>query len=260
MDTTIYEQILNLPSPTREEEAEMYQAYLSNEEGACDRFVYRYMRLVISMAIYLKRKGVDAPLPDLIQEGVIGLIHGLQHYNPEKNVRFSTYASYWIKHYLTSQRRNTLIHTTRKTQTWKYRVARAEGFLYMHLQHEPSRQEIADWMNVPLQVVDAAKTDQEVVSASECFDPDIGTAYEDMFTYEDESDASTEVELQQDISRLLRVKETLGDRDQQILQLRYEEDMTLQEIGNEIGLTRERVRQILDRIHSDLRRGMDVSG
>lgn len=252
MDTTIYDQVLKLPYPTREEEVALFQAYQQGAPKAMDAFIYRYMGLAISMSIYMKRKGVDTPLSDLIQEGMLGLVDALKHFNPDKGVRFTTYASYWVKHYLNGQRQLGFVGMPRTIVSARYRVARAENFLYMHLAHAPSVQEIAEWMGVSESYVSDALRTHEAVSTSDLLDPENDLSYEDLLMAHHE-DPIEEIIRQEEHEQIGRACATLDPREQRIVKMRYEDDLTLDAIGQELGLSRERVRQILLQIHASLK-------
>lgn len=232
---------------TAEEERELSAKIASGDEAARRRLIEANLRLVVKIA----RSYVtpDMPLVDLIQEGNVGLIKAAEKFDGERQVRFSTYASWWIKQSITralvnSRRAIRLPH--RKEELLK-RVQRTYNTLTQILQREPSSAEIAAELNLPTASVESvigmsttlisldAEADEESGSIADVFED---------YTY------SPDGELLQECRRdeAVRMLELLLEKEKKILLYRFEfcggEKYTLKRIGTELGISPETVRQI----------------
>lgn len=232
---------------TAEEEKELSARIATGDESARRRLIEANLRLVVKMArCYVTP---DMPLVDLIQEGNVGLIKAAEKFDGERNVRFSTYASWWIRQSITralvnSRRAIRLPH--RKEELLK-RVQRTYNSLTQILQREPSSAEIAAELDITTGMVEAvlgmsttlvsldAETGEESGS--------IADVYED-YTYSPDNElmeACTKAEA-------VRMLELLLEKEKKILLYRFEfcggEKYTLKRIGAELGISPETVRQI----------------
>jgi RNA polymerase primary sigma factor len=232
---------------TAEEEKQLSTSIASGDESARRRLIEANLRLVVKIA-----RGYvtpDMPLVDLIQEGNVGLIKAAEKFDGGRNVRFSTYASWWIKQSITralvnSRRAIRLPH--RKEELLK-RVQRTYNALTQTLQREPSSAEIASELNITAHVVEAVMgMSTTLVSLDAEAGEDAGTiadVYED-YTY------SPDAELLEECTRAeaVHMLEALLEKEKKILMYRFEfcdgERYTLKRIGAELGISPETVRQI----------------
>jgi RNA polymerase sigma factor, sigma-70 family len=242
-----YAAIKRIPLLTAEDERELSVRVFAGDEAARSKLIESNLRLVVKIARGFVTP--DMPLLDLIQEGNIGLIKAAEKFDGERQVRFSTYASWWIRQAITralvnSRRAIRLPH--RKEELLK-RIQRSYSVLSQSLQREPSASEIAKELHVSVEAVaDVMGMAASLVSLEADGDEDSGSIID---VYEDYS-YSPDSELLKSCSR----EETLGmlglllEKEKQILMYRFEffggERHTLKSIGAEMGISPETVRQI----------------
>jgi RNA polymerase primary sigma factor len=242
-----YSAIKRIPLLTAEEERDLSTRVFAGDEEARRRLIESNLRLVVKIA-----RGYvtpDMPLLDLIQEGNVGLIKAAEKFDGARLVRFSTYASWWIRQAITralvnSRRAIRLPH--RKEELLK-RIQRTYSVLTQSLQREPSAGEIARELRVPEEAVaDVIGMAASLVSLETDGDEDSGSIID---VYEDYS-YSPDGELMKTCSReeTLDMLELLLDKEKRILMYRFEflggERHTLKSIGAELGISPETVRQI----------------
>ena len=237
------------PLLTADDEVELAKRVERGDLAAKDRMINSNLRLVVSIAKRYQGHGVA--LLDLIQEGVIGLMRAVEKFDWRRGFKFSTYATWWIRQAVqrgVANKSRTIripVHIAEREQ----RIARAERELSTRLGREPSDEEIAERARIPLKQLREVRQAARAVTS---LDRPIGHENEgalgdlvasDQAPPEEEVDVS----LEQDVLR--RAVAQLPERERAVLKLRYglngdRDPASLESIGQELGITRERVRQI----------------
>ena len=253
-------EIGQIPLLEEAEERELGKRIAAGDESARERLAEGNLRLVVSLAKHYVGRGVQ--LLDLIQEGNIGLMHAAEKYDYTKENRFSTHASWWIKEAMQraidqqSREIRVPVHVAENMK----RVQKAAKELQQELGRDAAPEEIAKKLgNLTEEDVKNILTYlQNPVSLETPVGEDGENSLGDMV--EDKREATPEEAMnvlveQEEVKELL---EQLSDREQQVIRLRYglgnEKTHTLEEIGDILGVTRERVRQIEARAMEKLRK------
>ena len=253
-------EIGQIPLLEEAEERELGKRIAAGDESARERLAEGNLRLVVSLAKHYVGRGVQ--LLDLIQEGNMGLMHAAEKYDYTKENRFSTYASWWIKEAMQraidqqSREIRVPVHVVENMK----RVQKAAKELQQELGRDAAPEEIAKKLgNLTEEDVKNILTYlQNPVSLETPVGEDGENSLGDMV--EDKREATPEEAMnvlveQEEVKELL---EQLSDREQQVIRLRYglgnEKTYTLEEIGDILGVTRERVRQIEARAMEKLRK------
>lgn len=256
-----YSAIKRIPLLTAEEERELSSRVFAGDEAARGHLIEANLRLVVKIARGFVTP--DMPLLDLIQEGNIGLIKAAEKFDGERQVRFSTYASWWIRQSITRALVNSrrAIRLPHRKEELLRRIQRTYSILTQTLQREPSAEEIAQELHVPKEAVaDVVGMAATLVPLENESDDESGSIID---VYEDYS-YSPDGELLKSCTReeTLDMLELLHEKEKQILMYRFEflggERHTLKSIGAEMGISPETVRQIEKRALRKLKENAPV--
>ncbi|HOQ02662.1 MAG TPA: RNA polymerase sigma factor RpoD [Bacillota bacterium] len=242
-------EIGRVPLLTAEEEVELAKRMEMGDLEAKQRLIESNLRLVVSIAKKYVGRGMD--FLDLIQEGNMGLIKAVEKFDYRKGFKLSTYATWWIRQAITraiADQARTIRVPVHMVETIN-KMVRTSRELVQELGREPTAEEIAEKMGItPEKVREIQKIAQEPVSLEtpigEEEDSHLGDFIEDIDALAPD-EAASYLLLQEQIDEVLS---TLNEREQRVLRLRFGLDdgrpRTLEEVGREFGVTRERIRQI----------------
>ena len=259
-------EIGKIPLLTPEEEAELADRIVKGDKKAKDKMVESNMRLVVSIAKRYGGRGLD--FLDLIQEGNTGLLRAVEKFDPEKGFKFSTYATWWVRQAITraiADQARTIRIPVHMVETIN-KVLRTTRKLTAELNREPTNEEIAKELGLEPEKVDyvmrikqdIASLDASVGREGDDEDSVLGDFVEDEERDSPEDSAANQI-LKEQLSEIIA---TLTDREQKIIRLRFGigggRPHTLEEVGNEFDVTRERIRQIEAKALSKLRKNKDT--
>jgi len=256
-------EIGKIPLLTPEEEITLARRVVAGEKKAKDEMAEANMRLVVSIAKRYVGRGLD--LLDLIQEGNTGLLRAVEKFDPDKGFKFSTYATWWIRQAITraiADQARTIRIPVHMVETIN-KLLRTQRRLTQELNREPTHEEIAKEMEIEVEKVkhimkikqDISSLDASVRDDEE--DSVLGDFIEDEDTPSPDESATTQL-LKEHVTEILGI---LTDREQKILKMRFGledgKSHTLEEVGQEFNVTRERIRQIEAKALMKLRKHKD---
>ncbi|HLC91832.1 MAG TPA: RNA polymerase sigma factor RpoD [Candidatus Saccharimonadales bacterium] len=257
-------EIGKIPLLNAEEELALAQRVVSGDKIAKDKMAEANMRLVVSIAKRYVGRGLD--LLDLIQEGNTGLLRAVEKFDPDKGFKFSTYATWWIRQAITraiADQARTIRIPVHMVETIN-KLLRTQRRLTQELNREPTNEEIAAEMEIDVDKVEhIMKIKQDISSLDASVRDDeedsvLGDFIEDEDTISPEESATNQL-LKEHVKDMLGA---LTEREQKILKLRFGledgKSHTLEEVGQEFNVTRERIRQIEAKALAKLRKHRDA--
>jgi RNA polymerase primary sigma factor len=257
-------EIGKIPLLTAEQELALAQRVVSGEKRAKDQMAEANMRLVVSIAKRYVGRGLD--LLDLIQEGNTGLLRAVEKFDPDKGFKFSTYATWWIRQAITraiADQARTIRIPVHMVETIN-KLLRTQRRLTQELNREPTNEEIASAMEIDVDKVEhIMKIKQDISSLDASVRDDeedsvLGDFIEDEDSVSPEEAATGQL-LKEHVKEMLSA---LSEREQKIIKLRFGledgKSHTLEEVGQEFSVTRERIRQIEAKALAKLRKHRDA--
>lgn len=257
-------EIGKIPLLTAEEELALAHKVVAGEKRAKDKMAEANMRLVVSIAKRYVGRGLD--LLDLIQEGNTGLLRAVEKFDPDKGFKFSTYATWWIRQAITraiADQARTIRIPVHMVETIN-KLLRTQRRLTQEFNREPTNEEIAEAMEIEVEKVEHIMKIKQDISS---LDASVRDDEEDSVLADFIEDEDTISPEESATGQLLKehVKDMLGaltEREQKILKLRFGledgKSHTLEEVGQEFMVTRERIRQIEAKALAKLRKHKDA--
>ena len=247
---------------TRNEEAALARRIKKGDKKAREEMIKANLKLVVKIA--RDYEGLGLPLLDLISEGNIGLMKAVERFDPDKGAKFSTYSSFWIKQAIRSGLSNQSktirlpIHVVDKLQ----QLRRAEARLYDEFGREPTAEELAADLGMEARRVDQyRKASLTPTSLDAPIGDEESNRIADIVADDKAETPYAQLEGQTNARLVQELVETLPPREKTILQLRFglgdRDELTLGEVGQKFGLTRERIRQIQEATLKKLRKRIE---
>ncbi len=259
-------EIGKIPLLNAEEELALAKRVQDGDKKAKDKMAEANMRLVVSIAKRYSGRGLD--FLDLIQEGHTGLLRAVEKFDPDKGFKFSTYATWWIRQAITraiADQARTIRIPVHMVETIN-KLLRTQRRMTQELNREPTIEELAKELEMePEKVEYVMKIKQDISSLDAGVGRDDGEEDTTLGEFIEDEDSATPEEsasnqlLKEQVQSVLG---TLSDREQKIIKMRFGLDNgkshTLEEVGQEFAVTRERIRQIEAKALAKLRKHKDA--
>lgn len=258
-------EIGKIPLLNAEEELALAQRVVAGEKRAKDKMAEANMRLVVSIAKRYSGRGLD--FLDLIQEGNTGLLRAVEKFDPDKGFKFSTYATWWIRQAITraiADQARTIRIPVHMVETIN-KLLRTQRRMTQELNREPTIEELAKELEMePEKVEYVMKIKQDITSLDASVGRDGDEEDSVLRDFIEDEDSATPEEsaasqlLKEQVQEILS---SLSDREQKIIKMRFGlengKSHTLEEVGQEFAVTRERIRQIEAKALAKLRKHKD---
>lgn len=242
-------EISKIPQLSPEDEKALGEAIRNGDEEALNLLVESNLRFVVT--ICKKYRGLGLSFLDLMNEGNIGLIEAAKRFDPEKNVKFITYAVWWIRqaiiHALAKQ--SGAFRLPQKQANLMYQLSKKYNILTQQLEREPTVEELAKELSVTVEEVEQLlQVSGENISLSGALDDENDFKLLDKLVQDGEQKADDQLMQEAFESQVKVILKDLDAKEAKVLNLRFglegAEPMTLKEIGDVLNLSRERIRQI----------------
>lgn len=256
---TYLQEISKIPLLTPEEEKHLAERISQGDEKAREKFIESNLRLVIRIAKRYANMGMS--FMDLIQEGNTGLIIATDRFDVKRNTKFSTYAESWIKQSITRALtdKKRIIRIPHHTYSMMSKYRKVEDYLEKKLHREPTIEEISKEMGISVsKVEDIIMWQNDTISITNIIDDDDNLNLEDIIpSLDDEPETIAFANTMQKEVRQLLDECSLNAKEKSVIIMRFglngEQALTLEEAGQKLGITRERVRQIEEKALFKLR-------
>jgi RNA polymerase primary sigma factor len=254
------DEISRVPLLTRDEEMELARKAFRGNIAAQERLARHNVRFVVSVAKKFQNRGV--PLVDLIGEGNLGLMTAARKFDPDRGVKFISYAVWWIRQAILSAlaRQGRTVRVPLNRTADLSRIIKASEILRQKLNREPSPEELSQLTGLSVDVVQSlAALNTSDVRLDAPMDPEGDRSLIERFVADEMPDTEEEAMNRFLTDEIEQALGTLPPRDAKVLRLYFGleggREHTLEEIGSMLGVTRERVRQLRDRALKRLREG-----
>lgn len=249
--------ISNIPVLSREQEIELANKIQNGDDEALQQLIRHNLKYVVSVAN--RYKGCGLPLLDIINEGNIGLIQAARRFDPERGVKFITYAVWWIRqsimHALAEQ--SGTVRLPVKQAGLLYKISQKFNQLQKELEREPTAEELSEALDLSVSELESIlRVYRTHLSLDAPIREDEDTSYLDILESTNAPPVEEQI-IQQSLAREIdKLLHDLPPREEKILRMRFGFDsapQTLEEIGNQLNLSRERIRQIEKKAKSRLK-------
>ncbi|MBO4488594.1 MAG: RNA polymerase sigma factor RpoD/SigA [Bacteroidales bacterium] len=240
------------PMITPEEEVELSRRIKAGDEAALDKMTRANLRFVVSVAKQYQNQGIS--LPDLINEGNIGLIKAAQRFDETRGFKFISYAVWWIRQSIMQAIANQsrIVRLPLNQVGNINKIKKVSARLEQDLGRVPTNEEVAESMGISVETVnDLKRVSSRIQSLDSPISPDDDTTFVETFVQKQNQDDTDTLMMKESLSTEVRgLLATIPEKEQQVLKLCYGIDAnyehTMEEIGIVLGLSRERVRQLRD--------------
>lgn len=252
----------SVPLLTREDEVRLAAAIRRGDQQAREQMIRANLRLVVKIAREYEHLGL--PVADLVSEGIIGLTKAVDRFEPSKGGKLSTYGAWWIRQQIRRALANQgrTIRLPVHVEAKLYRLSRAEARLRNELDREPTDDELSAELNMPAKKIEQLR--DASIRASSLDTPvgsDDATTVGELVADEYSVSPADELQRKVDHAKLRRLLSRLPERESRILHMRFGlnggDELTLEDVGREFNLTRERIRQLQNEAFVKLRIMMD---